>query len=205
MANRKSNSPSLSLCLSVRWSHLLASIAGVALMLSLVSQTQAETYQSGYQIGPEDVLEINVWKEEGLQKEVLVRPDGKISFPLIGDVDVLGFTPDYVRQMVSKNLERYIPNPAVTVLVKKVAGYRIYVIGQVKKPGQYVVGHYLDVIQALAVAGGLNEFASEDDIKIIRRENGKELIISFRYDEVKKGKKLHQNIILKSGDVVVVP
>ncbi len=180
----------------------------LALTLTLICGSpmalSAEVYGGGYQLGPEDVLEISVWKEEGLQREVLVRPDGRISFPMIGDIVVEGYTPEYVRQEISHKLEKYIPNPVVTVLVKKVAGYRVYVIGQVKKPGQFVVGGYLDVMQALALAGGLTEFASEGNIRILRREGGKELVVEFDYSDVKKGQKLTQNVILKTGDVVVV-
>lgn len=171
-----------------------------------VQLSAAETItSSGYLLGPEDVLEISVWKEESLQREVLVRPDGKISFPLVGDVHAEGKTPEQLRHEIAGWLKKYIPDPVVTILVTKVAGYKIYVIGQVKKAGQYAVGQYLDVLQALALAGGLTPFAAEGKIKIIRRESGTETVIPFDFSEVKKGQKLEQNIILRSGDVVVVP
>jgi len=161
--------------------------------------------EGGYLLGPEDVLEISVWKEEDLQREVLVRPDGKISFPLVGDLHAEGKTPEQLRHEIAGWLRKYIPDPVVTVLVKKVAAYKIYILGQINKPGQYTVGNYLDVMQALALAGGLNAFAAEDDIRILRRQGNNEQVIPFEYSQVKKGRKLAQNIILRNGDVVVVP
>lgn len=160
---------------------------------------------AGYLMGPEDTLEIAVWKEESLQREVLVRPDGMISFPLLGDLQAAGRTPSQLKAEITKKLKKYIPAPVVTVMVVKVAGYKIYVIGQVKKAGQFQVGRYLDVMQALALAGGLTPFASENNIIILRRKNGRETVLGFEYAAVKKGRKLDQNIVLESGDVVVVP
>lgn len=161
--------------------------------------------ETEYLLGPEDELEISVWKEEDLQREALIRPDGKISFPLVGDVQAEGKTPEQLRHEIATWLRKYIPDPVVTVLVKKIASYKIYVLGQINKPGQYTVGIYLDVMQALALAGGLNAFAAEDDIRILRRQGEKEIVIPFDYSKVKKGRNLAQNIILQSGDVVVVP
>lgn len=158
-----------------------------------------------YRIGPEDVLEVSVWKEEDLQREVLVRPDGKISFPLAGDIKAAGHTPEEVQQLITQKIQRYIPEPVVTVTVKQIGGNKIYVIGQVQQPGAYVVGRYMDVMQALTMAGGLTEFAKEGDIRVLRRKGGEEIVMPFEYDDVKKGRKLEQNIILKGGDTVVVP
>jgi len=158
-----------------------------------------------YQIGPEDVLEISVWKEEGLKKEVLVRPDGGISFPLAGDMQAAGKTARQIQQEITQRLEKFMSDPAVSVAVLKVAGNKIYVIGRVNKPGEFVAGRYVDVLQGLTMAGGLTPFAAENDIKVLRRENGKDLVFPFRYSDVKKGENLEQNIILKGGDVVVVP
>lgn len=160
---------------------------------------------SDYFVGPEDVLEISVWKEESLKREVLIRPDGKLSFPLIGDIQAAGKTPDQLRREIAEWLGKYIPEPIVTVVVIKVASYNIYVLGQVKKAGRYTVGHSLNVIQALALAGGLTPYAAENNIKILRRNDGKEVAIPFEYAAINKGQKLEQNIILKSGDVVMVP
>jgi polysaccharide biosynthesis/export protein len=158
-----------------------------------------------YQIAPEDVLEISVWKEEGLKKEVLVRPDGGIAFPLAGDMQAAGKTARELQQEITRHLEKFMADPVVSVAITKVAGNKIYVIGRVNKPGEYVTGRYVDVLQGLTMAGGLTPFAAENDIKVMRKENGKDLVFPFRYSEVKKGVNLGQNIPLKGGDVVVVP
>jgi polysaccharide biosynthesis/export protein len=161
---------------------------------------------SGYLIGPEDTLEISVWREEGLQREVLVRPDGRISFPLAGDLQAAGKTAEQVGEEIKQRISRYIPDPVVTVSVAKVAGYKIYVLGQVSKPGEFVVGRYVDVMQALTLAGGLTPYASQNNIKILRRgEDGEEIVLPFRYAAVRNGQDLWQNVMLQSGDVVVVP
>jgi polysaccharide export outer membrane protein len=163
-----------------------------------------------YEIGPEDLLEVSVWKEKDLQREVLVRPDGWLTFPLVGNVRAKGRTAQHLQEEITDRLRKYIPDPVVTVSIKKVAGYKIYVIGKVNKPGEYVVGRYVDVLQALTLAGGLTPFAAEDDIRVVRKledESGaiKETVLRFDYSEAKKGRRLEQNIVLKTGDVVVVP
>ncbi|MDH3310718.1 MAG: polysaccharide export protein [Gammaproteobacteria bacterium] len=158
-----------------------------------------------YEIGPEDLLDISVWKEKDLQKEVLVRPDGWITFPLVGNIQAKGKTALQLQEEITQWLKQYIPNPVVSVSVKKIAGYKIFVIGRVNKPGDYVVGRYIDVLQALSLAGGLTPFAEEGNIKIVRKENGKETILRFDYADVKKGRRLEQNITLRSGDVIIVP
>jgi polysaccharide export outer membrane protein len=158
-----------------------------------------------YQIAPEDVLGISVWKEEGLNKEVLVRPDGRISFPLAGDMQASGKTAQQIEEEITLRLTKYIANPVVSVTVLKVMGNKIYVIGKVNKPGEYLAGRYLNVLQALSLAGGLTPFAAENDIKVLRREGGRDLVFLFHYAEIRKGYNLEQNINLKGGDVVVVP
>ncbi len=181
---------------------LLMSFSAVSTAASLAG---GNVGPDGYLVGPEDTLDISVWKEEDLSLSVLIRPDGKLSFPLIGDIQAGGKTPDQIRREITEWLRKYIPDPVVTVVVAKVAALKIYMIGEVKKAGEYTVGRQMDVIQALALAGGLTAFASENDIKILRRKNGKNIIIPFEYGAFKKGKKLEQNILLRSGDVVLVP
>lgn len=171
----------------------------------LLVHAQSATTSAEYRIGPEDVLDISVWKEEGLEKEVLVRPDGGISFPLAGDVQVAGKTIEQAQEEIAQRIRDYIPDAVVTVSVHTVSGYRVYVLGKVNKPGQYIVGRYLDVTQALTLAGGLTPFASEDDIKIIRRTDDGEKVFPFDYADIQQGRRLEQNILLQSGDVVVVP
>lgn len=158
-----------------------------------------------YLIGPEDALDIAVWRDETLKAAVLVRPDGGISFPLAGDFIVAGKTASQVRDELVKRLERFIPEPMVTVSVVRVASYRIYVLGRVNKPGDFQVGRNIDVLQALSIAGGMTPFASEDGIRVIRKIDGRSVSIPFQYSRVRKGGDLSQNITLKSGDVLLVP
>lgn len=158
-----------------------------------------------YQVQPGDILQITVWKEEDLQREVLVRPDGGISFPLAGDVQAAGRTVDQVQEELAAKIESYIPEPVVTVAVKQVVGNRVYVVGRVNKPGEIIMGHELTVMQALSLAGGVTPFAALNRVHVLRRENGVERSIPFRYGDVEKGRSLSQNIVLQNGDVVVVP
>ena len=158
-----------------------------------------------YRIGPEDALEIAVWRDDTLKSAVLVRPDGGISFPLAGDFIVAGKTAAEVREELVKRLEKFVPEPVVTVTVVRVASYRIYVIGRVNKPGDFQAGRNIDVLQALSLAGGMTPFANEDDIRIIRKIDGASVSIPFQYSRMRKGGDLSQNITLKSGDVLLVP
>lgn len=159
----------------------------------------------GYRLGPEDVILVSVWKDEQLTREVVVRPDGMFSFPLVGDIQAEERTLDEIRADLAKRLTKYLPNPNVSVAVTKVMSYKIYIIGRVNKPGEYLIGHYTDVLQALSLAGGLTPFAAENDIKVMRRVRGEQYAIPFRYGDVRKGRDLEQNIILQRGDVVMVP
>ncbi len=161
--------------------------------------------EPGYRLGAEDVLMVSVWKDEQLTREVVVRPDGLFSFPLVGDIRALDRTVEEVRADLVTRLAKYIPNANVSVAVTKVMSYKIYVVGRVNKPGEYLIGHYTDVLQALSLAGGLTPFAAENDIKVMRRIDGEQQAIPFRYGDVRKGKSLEQNIILQRGDVVMVP
>ncbi len=181
---------------------------GTASMAAATEEQPAAGAAEGnpeYRIGPEDVLEISVWREEGLRKEVLVRPDGGISFPLAGDLQAAGKTVAELQREVAKRIEEYIPDAVVTVALLKVMGNKIFVIGRVNKPGEYATGRYVDVLQALAMAGGLTPYAAENDIKVLRKVQGKDMVFPFEYAKVQKGEQLEQNITLRGGDVVVVP
>ncbi len=190
---------------------------GLFIGLLMVSQVSCQLYDvktasqdmpatdQGYFLGPEDVLLISVWKDEHLTREVVVRPDGMISFPLVGDMAAEGRTVEDLRSELVRRLIKYIPNVNVTVAVLKVLSHKVYVVGRVTKPGEYLVGHYTDVLQALSLAGGLTPFAAENDIKIIRRTRGQQQMFLFRYSDVRKGIELEQNILLQRGDVVMVP
>ena len=175
-------------------------LADDALPAALVSQVDP-----GYRLGAEDVLLVSVWKDEQLTREVVVRPDGMFSFPLVGDIQAEDRTVEAVRDDLVKRLTKYISNANVSVAVTKIVSYKVYVVGRVNKPGEYLVGHYTDVLQALSLAGGLTPFAAENDIKVMRRVKGTQQSIPFRYGDLRKGKDLEQNIILQRGDVVMVP
>ncbi len=161
---------------------------------------------SAYTVQPGDLLEVNVWKEEGLLQEVLVRPDGGMSFPLVGDFKAKGLSLEKIQEIIVERLSKYISDPVVSVSARQLMGHKIFVIGKVNKPDQFHVNRYVDVMQALSLAGGMTPFASVNNILILRRDdNGKEKAIKFRYGDVEDGDDLEQNIILQSGDVVVVP
>ena len=170
-----------------------------------VSSQVPEIDPSTYRVGPEDVLEISVWREDALKKEVLVRPDGGMSYPLVGEVQATGKTVLEIRQEIAKRLERFIPDAAVSVAILKVGSQRVYVIGRVNKPGEYAIGRYVDVLQALSMAGGLTPFADSNDIRVMRREGDRQIVLPFEYSRVVRGQKLEQNVHLRGGDVIVVP
>lgn len=177
-------------------------------VVSPVSGSPAPALTGGaedYLIGPGDVIDISVWKDEALTRSVVVRPDGAISFPLIGDVPAAGKAPAVLKADIEKRLERYVLHGVVSLEVKQINSMIVYVIGKVNAPGRFVVNTNVDVLQALATAGGVNVFAKRNRIKVYRRENNTTTIIPFEYDEVVEGRQLEQNIRLKRGDVVVVP
>ena len=157
-----------------------------------------------YRVHAGDILEISVWKEEGLNKEVLVRPDGGITFPLAGDVTVQGMTVDAITEEVIRRLGNYLADPVVTVSLK-FANQRFFVVGKVNKPGDIVSAVRLNVLQAIALAGGLTPFADADDITVIHREGKRTVNRQFDYSAISRGDDLEQNITLEPGDVVVVP
>lgn len=158
-----------------------------------------------YKIQSGDLLEVSVWREDYLERQVIVQPDGRISFPLVGVVPAAGSTVEEVQARVAKRLSEFIPDPVVTVSIKEIRGNRIYVLGQVKNPGQFIINPRIDVVQALALAGGTTPFAELNGIKILRRSADRQQLIEFRYGDIARGKDLEQNIMLQSGDVVLVP
>lgn len=163
------------------------------------------TPDNAYIIQPGDVLQIMVWKEKDLQVEQMVRPDGGLNFPLVGEMTASGKTVNQLQKELTSKLTKYVPDPVVTVSVKQSTGYKIYVVGKVNRPGEFPANRTMDVMQALSMAGGPTAFASVNKIKILRRENGELKSLPFRYSRVEKGEDLESNIILKGGDVVVVP
>jgi polysaccharide export outer membrane protein len=158
-----------------------------------------------YRVQPGDVLTVSVWKEDGLTGDVFVRPDGGLSFPLAGDISASGKSIEDLRKEITERLKHYMPQPVVTVAVKQIGGNHIYVLGKVNRPGDFQFTTPVDVMQALSLAGGATPYAALNDIVILRRENGHEQAIRFRYGDVERGRDLPQNVLLHSGDTVVVP
>lgn len=199
------NTLKLSLILSVG---VLILALGCAPKLSPTVEAQAAAAQlveENYQLGPEDIIEISVWKEPDLTKEIAVRPDGKISYPLLGEIQAAGKTVKQLREEISQRLEKYVTDAQVTVILLKAQHYKIYVVGKVNKPGEFLVGRPANVMQALAMAGGLTPFASPGRIVILRRIGDTEQTLPFDYKAVSRGQFLEQNVTLLPGDVVVVP
>jgi polysaccharide export outer membrane protein len=176
------------------------------LLSAAASAALAAPPASFYTVKPGDQLQVAVWKEPELQGLVLVEPDGTFSFPLAGLIDARGKTVAQLQQEISARLSHYITDPVVTVTLTQINGNKVYVIGQVNKPGAYVVNPSVDVMQAISMAGGTTPFAALGSIKILRRtDGGQQVALSFNYNDVVHGHDLAQNIILQAGDVVVVP
>jgi polysaccharide export outer membrane protein len=165
----------------------------------------AQAADAPYTVKPGDVLNISVWKEPDLQGDVLVTPDGTFAFPLVGQIDARNKTVTDLHKIITDRLKGYISDPVVTVSVREIKGNKIYVIGQVTRPGEFIVNPSVDVMQALSMAGGTTPFASLSNIMILRRSGGTQQSFRFDYTNVVKGRGLEQNIELQSGDVVVVP
>lgn len=169
------------------------------------SQEAQPNLPETYKLLPGDSINVSVWKEPDLQRDIVVRPDGRFTFPLVGDVVAVGKSVAEVQEELVSKLERFIPEAVLTVSVTEARGNKIYVIGQVQRPGEYIVNPMVDVVQALSVAGGMTPFAAVNDVIILRREGSRQVVRQFRYGEVEKGRNLEQNITLRAGDVVVVP
>jgi polysaccharide biosynthesis/export protein len=165
----------------------------------------AQDKSAGYRLHAGDSITVSVWKELDLQRRVMIRPDGRFSFPLAGEVQAAGKTPDEVRIEIETQLKKLIPEAVVTVIVEDFSGNRVYVIGQVTKPGMFVMNPSLNVLQALSLAGGSTPFAKLDNISVLRGTGSNQKVLPFHYGQVVQGKSLQQNITLESGDVVVVP
>ena len=159
----------------------------------------------GYLLQPGDVLNVSVWKETDLTAEVLIRPDGGMSFALAGELQAAGHTVAELTAMLEKRIRKFEPDAVVTVSIKLASGNRVYVIGKVNHPGDFPLNRPIDVMQALSLAGGATPFADTNAIRILRRDGDHQTAIAFRYGDVQHGRRLQQNILLQSGDTVVVP
>ena len=179
----------------------------VVLLGLLVSHdaAMAQVPDSSYRIGPNDVLNIFVWKEAELTRDVTVMPDGKITYPLIGEIMAQGQTASELKKAIADKLQNFVTAPEVTVVVKESRSQVVYAIGKLTRPGPIALAPGMTVMQALSAAGGFTEWADTKNILIVRREGGKETQLRFNYKEFTSGEKLEQNILLKPGDTVVVP
>ncbi len=180
-------------------------VLSVGWTTTAITAGDAPEGEAEYIIGPGDVLDISVWKDEALTKEVVVLPDGRFSFPLVGQIQAGGRTLSDLRDELEEKIKPYVPEPTLSVSIRQVNSMLVYVIGRVNGPGRFVLNTNVNVLQALAMAGGLNPFAKKDKIRIFRRDGGRNIILPFRYDEVVEGTRVEQNIMLKRGDLVVVP
>ncbi len=158
-----------------------------------------------YVIGPEDVLGVLFWRETEMSGDVTVRPDGRITLPLIGDVVAAGLTPVALKSNLQAAAAKFLTDPNATIVVREIKSRQVFITGEVSNPGAYPLTGPRTVMQLIALAGGVNEFADKNAIAVIRVENGQQRRFSFKYEDVARGKSLQQNILLKPGDTVVVP
>jgi len=179
----------------------------IVLLALLPSVAGAQDGDDPYRINPGDVLQISVWQDPNMLREIVVLPDGSISYLLVGEIAAANRLPAEIERKIEMRLEEknIFNNPLVSVSIVEPSGYQVYVLGEVEDPGVYSMIRRIDVLQALSLAGGLSEFADEDGIKILRRTNGQQEIIEFNYSNVEEGIGLETNIILRSGDTIVVP
>ena len=181
---------------------VLGCLCGVG---SFAQDAASQIPTPGYTLLPGDTLQISVWQEPDLQQTVLVRPDGRFSFPLSGDVEAEGRTVAEIQADLTSRLERFIPDVVLSISVTGIEGNKIFVLGQVNRPGAFVVNPRVDVTQALSMAGGMTPFAATNEILILRRSQGGQIALNFSYGDIEKGRNLEQNVVLEPGDVVIVP
>lgn len=163
------------------------------------------TTDPGYIIGAQDVLSVDVWKEPELTRTVPVRPDGKISLPLLNDVQAGGMTPTQLATEITDGLKKFVTDPQVTVIVTEINSQRIYVLGEVTRPGAYPLLPGMNVLQAISASGGFTMFANTKKVYVLRKQDGKQVKLPFNYKDVINGKNTDQNVPLKAGDQIVVP
>jgi polysaccharide export outer membrane protein len=169
-------------------------------------QADSLTGKNVYRIGCGDILEITTWKEPDFSREkILVRIDGKISFPLLNDIQAEGRTPIQIKNDIEKRLQEYVSTPVVTVSVRNPASQKFYILGEIARTGEYSIVKNLTVIQAFALAGGFTEWASKKEIILFRTENGREKIIRINYKDIIKGKDFKNNLLIRANDTIIVP
>ena len=183
---------------------LLSVLLALPLRL-VVADAPTPPMPENYRLHPGDMLQIVVWKEADLQQEVLIRPDGGMTFPLVGELHAAGHTVAELTQTLEERVRKYVPDAVVTVVLKAAGGSQVFVVGKVNHPGTFPLVGPLDVMQAISLAGGSTPFADLNGIRILRRNDGHQTAIPFKYGQVQHGRHLEQNILLESGDTVVVP
>ncbi len=176
----------------------------VCLFLTIASINTAYA-EEAYRLNSGDILNISVWNEESLQHDVVILPDGMISFPLAGQLPAAGLTIDELEEDIKAELGEYLAEPVVTVSVTEAAGNAIYVLGKVIRPGTFAMTHEMNILQALSLAGGLTPYAKENRISVIRRQESEQVKIDVRYADLKRGVNLSDNVLLERGDIIVVP
>jgi polysaccharide export outer membrane protein len=169
------------------------------------SMPKSATDDPTYIIGDADVLDINVWKEVDVSRTVPVRPDGKISLPLLNDVQAAGLTPMQLQQQITEKLRKFLTEPQVTVIVTQINSRRVYIMGEVNRPGMISLLPQMTILQLITTAGGFTQFANTSKIRLVRNENGKQTTYTFNYKELMRGERPEQDLLLKPGDSVVVP
>ena len=199
---------------SLSWIFITTAVLGVVGCAEMRRDYEVDLIApSEFSLGPEDILKVTVWKSPDLSGEVTIRPDGTISMPLIGDVPAAGLTANALAKRIGERLTEYVSSPVVTVQVKEVNSYFIYVLGEVVKPGKYPLKSYANVMQGISLAGGFGPFASKNKIKVLRtvntgsegHEKKRQVEIPVHYDDILKGTAVPGNFFLRSGDVIVVP
>lgn len=180
-------------------------LAGAMVGEIIAVPAAAQQPLADYTLQPGDEIDVSVWREEDLQRNLLIRPDGKFSFPLAGEIVAVNRTPAQIQAEITEKLLVYIPEAVVTITVTGINGNRIYVIGQVQRPGALVMNPQINVLQALSLAGGGTPFAALNNIFVVRGRGANQRTIPFRYDDVARGRNLEQNILLEAGDVLIVP
>ena len=171
-----------------------------------VVDTSKPANSENYVIGSEDVLAVNIWKEPEISRTVPVRPDGKITLPLVGDIQASGLTPKALQENIAQGLRSYVASPEVTVIVQEVKSLKFNIVGEIARPGTYPLGQPMKVLDAIAVAGGLRDFAKGSHIYVLRtKADNTQEKLPFDYKQVIKGKKLSQNVELRPGDTIVIP
>lgn len=184
------------------WQRL--AVAWLALVVGLVARP-ALAAEGSYLLNPGDVVRVSVWREEELNRQAVIQPDGSLSFPLVGQVMAAGRTPAEVQEDIKRRVDRYIPDAVVTVELVEARGNKVFVIGEVNRPGEYQLAQPITVVQAISLAGGFTPFARRSKVRILRAGQPQEEMLTFDYDDVADGTRLDTNLQLKAGDTVIVP